>query len=469
MSALKEKAYNQGLNEILLSLLVLSFPFGSAFLSFSIGFMTIYPYLVILCVLVGFGLIRRDFPTSKLARYYLLFVAALLLYSLAYLPFVENLSYAIIDVRSIILMTLTGYVFISQHDFFGFEKWRQILNRSFKLVFIFICAFGVFEFVSGYHFAGASTDKMIERGLVDESVYSPLFIWDNPNNYFVYVALCGLLILLLENDSRKRLNNAVIIFSMGLFFSIVGITRLGQVISLFGLLLSLLLYGLEAYRHSSEKKPWLIGAGFILIAFCITWFSNKKFDGIPNEHKMRLTQVEPMHPDLHAKYLESLRAQQDSAITPSNMQVPPPGIAERNSDGERKALIKNGIDFIKQSFGLGVGPGQYRHLHDSGQIKQYAYGNNGAHFWLIELVSQFGVVITSMYLLLAGWIFYVLIRAFKTDRHGVIFFALAMFLFMLASMMPSAFLILDIHWIFTAISVMVAAHLLNQSKKTNEI
>src|SRR5688572_27462621 len=104
MLKLRSLANNLFLNEILLTLLILTFPFGSAYLSFSIGFMTIYPNLIVMTLLFFSGLLRKDKPTSLIEKYYLGFLFLFFAVSLFHLPFVDDKGYALVDIRSVVLM-----------------------------------------------------------------------------------------------------------------------------------------------------------------------------------------------------------------------------------------------------------------------------------------------------------------------------------------------------------------------------
>lgn len=130
-----------------------------------------------------------------------------------------------------------------------------------------------------------------------------------------------------------------------------------------------------------------------------------------------------------------------------------------NSTQIRISLIKNGIDFLKRSHYIGVGPGQFRYLELIDDKPYFTSTVVGAHFWLIELISQYGVLIFVVYASFLFWILYIAI--FKRKSIGSMSFKLilALILFWGVSIMPSGFLILDMNWIFVAALIIIAGHL----------
>jgi hypothetical protein len=449
-------AKREKVNEILFVLLIISFPFGSYLPSFSIGFMTVYPYLIFLGALTFFSLLRKFFPEQKIEKYYLLFVLFFFLVAICFLPFVKGKSDAIIDIRSIGLMLTTSYVFLSIKSILGFERWKSILVFCFKVVFFLIVAFCLFELMSGIHFSGKYTEHVIARGLADQFLYTPVFLWDNPNTLMVYLILIGVAIIVLDSSNRQRETYAFLILFICFFFSYLVKARMGMFICILLILGYVSLLASMKYRQyivSNRSKLLVVATSVLCLAYVYVF--TDKFFGIPDEN-LRINTTVAAFPELAD---EDQVTENEIWYASENNQVQNDTTTIRNSNTERIALIKNGLDFIKDSKLMGIGPGQYRFLHDEGSVNHYAFGNNGPHFWLIELLSQFGILIFLPYVLLLCWIFWIALRSLRRDPYSAVLLVGALIILILASILPSAFLILDINWIFTVVLIVTANEL----------
>lgn len=119
------------------------------------------------------------------------------------------------------------------------------------------------------------------------------------------------------------------------------------------------------------------------------------------------------------------------------------------SDVVRKNLFLNGIDYLKKSCYLGVGPGGFQ---ANNQLKRNKYPDNGvggAHNFMIEILSQYGVIVFGLLLSIFVWILYVLFRAFHkglwTEKHFLVLWLLIVLIFM--GNANSTFLSLPMNWV----------------------
>lgn len=474
---IKSIANNEKWMETLFVLLILSFPFGSFFLSFSIGFMTIYPYLVLVCLLTFLGFFKTNKIDTRLEKVFLYFLIFFFVYALAFLPFVGGKKDAIIDLRSIALMMMTSYVFISVSKVLGFERWKSVLLFSFKLIFFMLVFFAVFEMLTEFHFVGTFTDKLIKRGLHDIINAGPVFLWDNPNNFNGYVFLIGFVIILLESSARGKSQLKWLILSICFFCSFIVESRVGMAVSLFVIGVMLMRELFLFFRQSFEKRI-VYFVLFVSGALGYALLTTEIFYEIPEDKVKVYTDYVLKNPPPVVEVVPApVILINDSVISGINeivshneivsetkptedaiKKVEQKNVPYRNSESERMALILNGVDFIFQSKFLGVGPGQYRYLHDTGQIQHYAYGNNGAHFWFLELVSQFGLIIFLPYIGLLFWIFFLAMKNRKSNPELALYIFLGLVCFVGVSIMPSSFLIRDINWIFIVILVVLVSN-----------
>lgn len=455
---LKLISANRKVSEILFTLLILSFPFGSFFLSFSVGFMTVYPFLVLLVILSFLSFFMPKEKLNGIVKFYLVFGLLFFLYAIAFLPFVDGKSYAITDIRSIALMLMTTWVFSSLRAFLGFDKWREILLFSLKLIFILVAGFAIFEMVSGWHLAGEFTDKLSYRGIEDNMVFIPVFLWDNPNNFMVYVILISASIILLEPENNKKNYLVAGLLSLDLVFSIITEAR----IAILAVLIMIVIYAIKKALTISikENKRLVLYVFFVIGALGLALGSNDIYKGIPKSRIHKIQRGLPLYPI--ASGADHVQTHLSKPGKPLLVILDDQGMdpqLTRNSKDERMALIKNGIAFVKESYFLGVGPGQYRYRHDQNQMKHFTWGNNGAHLWCIELISQYGIFIFAMYLAILLWVFVAVIKYFRKQSESAVGVLIGLVALVFVSALPSAFLILDIGWIFTAILILVVAEL----------
>ena len=233
----------------LLIFLLISFPFGSHLLSIRIGgYLTIYPFLILLFVLTFIGLRKLKLIQSKMDKVFLGFLLVWLVSAAIRVFYVEGVADAIIDVRSIGLMLLTSFVLLWTKAFIGFEEWRTILATALKNVFFLLTIFSLFELMTGIHFTGAFTDK-ISQLPISGYTYSPVFLFDNPNNLVAYFLLIGTLILLLDVKSLRKPFMTFFIVLVCFVISHVSMSRIGEATTIF-----LFAYYLVMYIPGLLKK-----------------------------------------------------------------------------------------------------------------------------------------------------------------------------------------------------------------------
>lgn len=454
----KKIAHNVAIIELLLYLLLFTLPFGSFFLSFSIGFMTIYPHLILLLGVTFLGLFQIKKINKGVERYYLLFLLFWLAYAMCFLPFVASKSDAIIDIRSIGLMLLTSFSFIISSKILGYEKWRNIVLVMLKLFFFLVLFCSMFELLTGIHLEGAFTEKIIFRGIIDQYLYTPVFLWDNPNNLTTYLLLLGFLIVLLEKPSYQKWMIRWFILISCFFIAYLCATRIA-IFLLIAISLGLGAYHIYFSLKEGYKKILAFALGMVVV-LCWIFISMPKFYGPIWEEAnsdSTLSEVE------HAMMLDLMYNNNGIGLSKDKSKLIDG--SSYNSNRIRFALFMNGIDYAKRSKLLGVGPGQFRYLHSVNDKKYFTSTNNGPHFWLIEVVSQYGVVIFILYISFLVWILITGIRLIKNNFDLFFDLMISLFVFAAASMLTSGFLILDINWIFVIILIIVSVN--NRSLKTS--
>jgi len=451
---IKHIGNSQKLIEILFISMFLSILFGSHILTFSIGFMTIYPFVVLVGILSLLGVFHLKKIKSKIEKFFLLFLFFWLIYALVFSLKAEGVQDAIIDIRSLIMMSLVSWVVIWIKGFLGLKKWKSSFMFSFQSIYFLLLFFAIFENALGIHFIGEFTNKIDESFLNTSFAYSPVYLFDNPNNLVVYLLLTSTIVMLTKENLTKHPFLVLFFIISNLLISVFADSRFGVFVSITMLLFFIILYynSIKYWLlNSSEKKYYII---IVISALVFTFISKEKAFYGPLWNKKES--------EILAKKGIAKKKNNGFFAKVWNYPIPLTEIQYHSEDTlikyydskkVRIALILNGISTLENNNYLGLGPGQYRYLHKQKKQKFYTKTIISPHFWLIEIVSQFGVFILIIYLLFIVWILYLAIRFYKNNSflNGIIL--ISIFVFFFASIMPSSFLILDINWIFLAVLI----------------
>lgn len=436
--------------------LLIFLPFGASLFAFSIGFMTLYPFLIILLFLVAYSWVNEYGQYKKLfysfpplVRYYIAFLALWMLYSVIYGFFGVSKEDFLIDIRSVGLFLLTSWAVIyARYKLAG--RWYATLQIFFTAFYFFLVIVGLFEIITGIHFAGAFTKKL-EEIPIGNITYSPVFIYDNPNNYATYLTLTGALSVLFHNFKERNtlLVIFVVLFNYLIYYIISG--RIGFIIFFFSCLWLFFYLGYKM-RYKEHVRKIMMYIGVLLVFFIIAlWILPKYYGPIwrkEPEKELFVTKkpglpVNESSTLIELKYLPYLNKDTlDFRFTSTKIRI---------------ALIANAWEYIKESKGLGIGPGQFRYLHKIGHKKYYTKTNISPHNWPLELLSQYGLLIFILYITLWGWIVGILLQKIRSDAILSSFALLAILIFFLCSLFPSGFLILDINWFFTGVMAVVVS------------
>lgn len=388
-------------------------PFGAKIFSFSIGFATLYPSLIF-----SFLFLFKTFKYlkffSKLEIGIGLFLIAFLLYNLIFYSFVQGKSEALFDIHSILVFNLYFFSFILakyvlKNDFLKF------INKGFLYFILFLLLFGIMESLLGVHISGNYTHRL-SQGLLD-IYYTPLFIYDNPNDYLVYSIGISIVIFILN---KELFQNKIFLFAvivLNLFFAHMAMSRFAIIF----LLIILVIFLTHIFSVYFKTKYFF----YILIPFVLLLVNNKIYLG----------------PIIYT-FINGKSAQLPVSKKSQNEE------SSLSSYIVRKNLILNGIYLFKSSPTLGVGPGQFRYFLKN-EEKYPIDKNYSPHNYFIEMLSQYGIM---GIILFAIPLFLFLLKLRKGKWNFL--FTLIIFFYYLSSLMPSAFLYLDINWILFTVIVL---------------
>jgi hypothetical protein len=444
---------NVKIYEIIFQICMISFPFGANILSIYTGFFTIYPYLLILTGLFIYSFFFKQTTTPKYYKVVVAYFFALLAYAVLRASISGFNSYAVFDIKNLLLLFITIYVLFQSDIILGWFKIKKILGNIFVLFFILFTLIAVFEYLTGIHIWGQFSEKLLTLP-ISGVTYTPVFVYDNPNNFITYYILIGILAIMLNDDIQHNLWISLIIIGLMVCFSLVADSRFGKITSVF-LFISIFLIQFNKIKtyFFDRKFSFVLIIVFILISFLFKplyfgpyWQKNDR----SFENEIVLVQTQPSIKVFNIYQLEDSSMKQEVVVAykkfKDDQQL-------KGSNAVRFKLIKNGWYLFKTSHGLGVGPGMYRYLHDTKKVPENVEAQNGPHNWIIELLSQFGFF-CFLYILFLLFMIWISIRSYKNHKSSSLFFIVSILAFLIMSNAPSAFGLLDINWVFTGIMIL---------------
>jgi O-antigen ligase len=118
-----------------------------------------------------------------------------------------------------------------------------------------------------------------------------------------------------------------------------------------------------------------------------------------------------------------------------------------NSADIRVKLFKNGVYLIKENPILGVGPSQFQFLNAQKKVPNDIGTNSSPHNYFIEVFSNYGLL---------GWLFFgyigfLVFQLLKSNWELNKWLIVSIVLFLMASLLPSAFIYQPINWLFMSL------------------
>jgi hypothetical protein len=330
------------------------------------------------------------------------------------------------------------------------EQLRSFLIGAIKVMLFFLTVCGFFEYFTGIHIIGAQTVKILHEPIGDFT-YAPMAFYDNPNNFMVYLIISVLLLFYLDANCRKNTAYFLGVTLIVFFFAEVADSK-------FGIIISFLLF---AYLVLTRINNWWKSHQLVLIAIAmslsigfISFVAKPLFFGPlwKWNPQYTLNEISSGHFDPITKRVSFISgdslaviASQDSVVRSYRDFKGKYGL---NANQIRVNLNKNSIDLIKQSYGIGIGPGQYSWYYENGHTRYPTSTVTNPHNAFAEIGVEYGLIVLLLVLVL---IFYWFGLGLKAARKNKDFEALAWYVVMCMILVcvlniPSGFLNLNIGW-----------------------
>lgn len=440
-------------------------PFDAQLLPLDLGIITIYPELILTFLLLFGSFILENkiqYPTSN--KLFQLFFLIWMLYAIGYYPFLNGKYEALHEIRSLILMSATIILLIRTPFILGKSTFIYLISQLSFVLFLFLAIIGFLEFFTGIHFAGYFTEKLVNLP-AGSITYAPVFLYDNPNNFLVYLFSFGCIHLLTnQNISTYKLFS---IFLLLTFFSIAADSKFGKISSL--LLFIFHFTPIIWAKIKSVEQIWLRITFFLFISVLICILSKPLFWGPiwKDNQKYLLAQINPLViKENKATFINRDSLVQiigEDSLYKSFSAYREKGIVK--SVDLRRNLILNGLYLTKFSNYLGVGPGQFQWYHSQNLVPYSTNKISNPHESNIEIASQYGVFIYLLFVSFMLFKIFSTLNSILEIKKKVSYLAICIS-YLIVSDMPSSWLVLNIAWAFTAILFLFPDLIL---KTSNEI
>lgn len=423
---------------------LISLPLGAKLLTLDIGPTTIYPNLILGLVLS----VLSVFYLKNWTKVTWFIVAFLTLWCLqGTIQFSGGLKNytALFDLRSLFVQLIFALCIFTPFYALGYKWFKRNLVFGLRFFLVVLLVFGFFETMTGIHLQGPTTEQY-EHLTASKILYAPMFVFDNVNDYLAYALSISLLLMIFDSGFRNEWLLSLGVFAVMFYFSDIAESRFAKCIS-FNLLIFCVLAQVRKNWKERNKQSAILVFGAILASVVLlignSLFLGPKYGDSKIYRLNELRSFTKSENGWKVRYLdqELSNADKQSLIDfMDSLEVHNP----HNSGNLRANLILNGIDFIKESPLLGIGPGQYIQRHVDGNINRKVGTLTSAHCFPIEIISQFGISAWFYFLILGGIIVGIVLQFIRNKNWNVWFLTLVLSL-PLIWCMPSAFLYFDIH------------------------
>ena len=436
MTIIIKKLLIRNYRSLLLTLFVITLIGGSFMLEFRVAGVTFYAFRVFLLAGLLFLLFKKQlvFYTNTVSKYSFFLLITWLVYACLSLLWCLDRTAAFKDILYLLFAIATFVFLVSLKK--GYTDFGKELAAAWTMVFIVVLLVSVWEMYTANHLVSNFTSRLYMLKPFHKLNYVPVFTFDNSNHFSIYCCLSVIIFFgLILKKQQAALSGFLIACS--LFIIHLSQARFAVITVCLFLVLIVLYAYIKRKQHDLGKAFVSIGK-FILIAVFLTG-SVFCFHAYENVHEKIVTPAD-ITPDDHL----------------------PSSVLRRN-------LLNNGWEFFKTSKGLGVGAGNYQPYTQATPGLAETDGIDTPHNWPMEILSQYGILITLLFFALFVYILFVIWRSVQRagirEQHLQLLLLLVCYAIM--SNANSIFMPLPLNWFMFSLIVMYADEFLENKERTD--
>jgi teichuronic acid biosynthesis protein TuaE len=421
---------------LLLNLFVITLAGGSFMLEFRLFGVELYAFRVLLILSLPYLLLtgKLRLYSNKASKYVFFLLIIWLAYACLSILWCIDRTAAYKDIMYLMFAIAILVFLVSIKD--GYPEFEKELLTVWVQVFSVIMAIAIWEIYTANHLVSNFTERLYELKPFHNLNFVPVFTFDNPNHYAIYVCLSMALFLSYLMGRQKVV--ILTFLTAGCCFLIhVLSARFGYiVVFLYALVITAYYY--NRHKEIEYGKIWKEAAKLVFIFLFIVI-------GVFATHKIE---------NVYEKMASEIEIPEDERLPSSVL---------------RKNLVFNGCDYFIESKGMGVGAGNYMSYTRAGKGKHETDGIDSPHSMIVEIFSQYGIIITILFI--ACFIFFlnVLYRSSRiiayNKKHMLVLMLIICYAVMSNS--NSIFIPLPLNWFMFSLIAVYCDDLLETSPIAN--
>lgn len=401
---------------IYITLLISSFV-GTAFFTYEVGPLSVFPYRIILVLSFIYIISRnnRSRDTCQIVLNMSYFFYIWLLYALISVLWAVDTTSAIKHISYLLTNTIVLYVTVSVLDT-TLKVWDAL--KLWIICFVSLLPVALWELTTGNHLPSSGLNY-VDIGY-EFARFAPTTTFYNQNDYATLIGITFPLLLSVTIHSRRLSVKLLIILTLFItLYVLIYTTSRANILAIIVSILFLILL-----QKNIKTKILILFLISISVFASIFMIPSKFKDGIQN---------------VAEDITELSTGTQDYGIE------------------VRYNLILNGLVFVKNSGGFGVGAGNAEYYMENRNVYPVANITN-IHNWFFEVLVNYGILILLLYTLVLLSLFRQLLIIYKktlntSDRMISEGFLCVLVAFPISSMSTSSLTAFNPFWILFAIMI----------------
>ena len=444
---------------LLLFLLILSFPGGSNYLSVALPGGSLFLFRAALVAGLGVVLWKRKLILFQgyFAKYMTMILLVWIAYGLVGLLWAPNLISGLKDWLNLFKGTLIFVLFISLTA--QLKDPLSYLKKYWYISALLVLSIAAYEFFFNQHLKSHFTDLVMTIKTYNSTHKNLISVFSGPNELSVFVVLCLPFVFI---GLKRILFQDVMLVIVAIWLIWLNDSKIVMMAVFFEVLALLFVFRkviYEAILSFGRSKSSTIKYSIVLIVF-MSVLATGDFSSFPVRDENEMGMADSFADDFNALVQRAGGGKWTDghfSRTLSSRQI-------------RIALINNGLSFTKDSYLMGGGPGSFVVKMQNEDRVYFADNFVNPHSWWIEILSQYGIIVFTLYF---GWmimVFWFLMKTalssdqFTLSQLGLLGFSLSFMLaFLLCTNSSSSFMAQPINWIGLAV-LAVAVDQLREKK-----